>query len=138
MTRSHQKGFTLVELMVTAAILAILTAIAIPAYNNYVRTARHAEAGKEIEALKLAQEEFFLENGNYFIGVDTPDIIGNAAGYWLPGKWNTADTDAVNEARLNFTYVITTTDAAANYTITATGQNDVENTTVFTYAHSNQ
>lgn len=136
--KRRSSGFTLIELMIAVAILAILAAIAIPAYEGYVTTANNTEASKEIEALKLAQEEFFLENGNYFTGVDTPTIIANAAGYWLPGKWNTADADAVNEARLNFTYTITSTDTAANYTITATGQNRVDSATVIPYTHSNQ
>ena len=40
----NQKGFTLIELMVTVAIVGILAAIAIPIYNNYITKVRIAEA----------------------------------------------------------------------------------------------
>jgi len=59
-------GFTLIELMVTVAVLAVIASLAIPAYRDYVTTARFTEAQNEISAIILAQEEFFLDNGNYF------------------------------------------------------------------------
>ena len=47
------KGFTLVELMITVAIVAILAAIAIPSYNQYVLRANRAEAQGELMQLSL-------------------------------------------------------------------------------------
>lgn len=59
-------GITLIELMVVVAILAVISAIALPAYRNYVTTSHYAECQTEAAAIKLAQEEFFLQNSSYF------------------------------------------------------------------------
>jgi len=60
------KGFTLLELMIVVAIIAILSGIAIPAYNGYITTGRLTECANEITAIKLAQKQFFLENNRFF------------------------------------------------------------------------
>ena len=44
MNKARQKGFTLLEIMVTVAIVGILAAIAIPIYNNYITKTRIADA----------------------------------------------------------------------------------------------
>jgi len=60
------KGFTLLEMMIVVAIIGILSAIAIPAYNGYITTARLEECANEIAAITLAQKQFFLENNSFF------------------------------------------------------------------------
>jgi len=60
------QGFTLIELMIAVAIIAILGAVAIPAYNGYIQTARLEECANEVAAISLAQRQFFLENNTYF------------------------------------------------------------------------
>lgn len=65
MARRNPTGFTLVELMVTVGILAILAAVAVPAYRNYVD---RAEQSKAVEALMRAQmemEAFWADNNRY-------------------------------------------------------------------------
>lgn len=61
----REKGFTLIELMITVAILAILAAVAIPVYNNYVHSARSAEATTNISGIRTLQESWFAENNVY-------------------------------------------------------------------------
>ncbi|WP_017443656.1 pilin [Gayadomonas joobiniege] len=51
MKRSNQ-GFTLIELMIVVAIIGILAAVAVPAYNEYFKSARSTEAIQQADALK--------------------------------------------------------------------------------------
>jgi type IV pilus assembly protein PilE len=66
--RALQIGFTLIEVMVTVAILAILSAIAIPIYTNYVA---RSEVQNGVQGLALARtrmEQYFLDNRTYANG----------------------------------------------------------------------
>jgi type IV pilus assembly protein PilA len=55
--KSMQKGFTLIELMIVVAIIAILTAIALPAYQDYTVRTKVSEALVQLDAGKLAVAE---------------------------------------------------------------------------------
>ena len=56
MNTKNQKGFTLIELMIVVAIIGILAAIALPAYQNYVQKARFSEVLNASAAAKTAVE----------------------------------------------------------------------------------
>lgn len=86
-----KKGFTLVELIVTVSIIAILAAIAIPAYVGQQKRATRSEAYSNLSALRLLEEQYYAENGAYTVSLGTcaKDRPGNitliqAAGA-LPG-----------------------------------------------------
>lgn len=55
--KNNQQGFTLIELMIVVAIIAILAAIAIPQYQNYVARSQMSRAVGEIGALRTAVED---------------------------------------------------------------------------------
>lgn len=62
----NNKGFTLVELMIAVAIITIMTGIALPAYNDYVKEARLNSAKSSALSIKPYLEEHYLETGSYF------------------------------------------------------------------------
>lgn len=77
------KGFTLIELMIVVAIIAILAAIAIPAYQNYLIRAQVSEGMVLADSAKTAVWDFFAQNGrspggNLSVGLAQPaSISGN-------------------------------------------------------------
>ncbi|EPI6706243.1 pilin, partial [Neisseria gonorrhoeae] len=77
-----QKGFTLIELMIVIAIVGILAAVALPAYQDYTARAQVSEAILLAEGQKSAVTEYYLNHGkwpedNDKAGVASPDkIIG--------------------------------------------------------------
>ncbi len=58
-------GFTLIELMITVAILAILSAIALPSYSEYVKKGKRTEAKVELLRIGQMQESYFVQNLSY-------------------------------------------------------------------------
>jgi type IV pilus assembly protein PilE len=61
----QHKGFTLIEIMIVVAIIGILTAIAIPAYGNYVKRARITEAVAALSEMRVKLEQHFQDNRTY-------------------------------------------------------------------------
>ena len=60
-----ERGFSLMELMIAVAVMAILTVIAYPSYNNYIASAKRAEAKETLlEAAQYLERQFTAE-GNY-------------------------------------------------------------------------
>jgi type IV pilus assembly protein PilA len=74
MLKQVQKGFTLIELMIVVAIIGILAAIAIPAYQNYTIRAQVTEGLTLADGWKTAIAEYYANTGNM------PAAVGNLAG----------------------------------------------------------
>ena len=81
--RKVQQGFTLIELMIVVAIIGILAAIAIPAYQNYTRKAEFTEVISQTSPFKTAVEEC-VSDGSCLSGTTIQGIsavAGNTTGF---------------------------------------------------------
>jgi type IV pilus assembly protein PilE len=61
----RQSGFTLIELMITVAVIAILAAVALPNYTDYVRRSKIQEATSQLLAMRVKMEQYFQDNRQY-------------------------------------------------------------------------
>lgn len=101
--RRRARGFTLIELMVTVAIAAILASVAIPMYRDYVIRSRIIDATSKLSDFRVRMEQYFMDNRTY---VDS-------------GKCGVADPKDTDDAG----FTITCADASATaYTATAKGK----------------
>ena len=70
----RNRGFTLIELMIVVAVIAILSAIAIPAYTQYVARSKLTEAFSGLSGMAVAAQQYYQDNRTYLAGNGT----GNA------------------------------------------------------------
>jgi type IV pilus assembly protein PilE len=129
------KGFTLIEIMVTVAIVGILAAIALPNYTSYVARARRADARAQLVQAAQFMQRYFSANDSYTTnraGV-TVNVIDA-----IPGsiKQSPSDGAAVYQLSVSATasaYTLTmapvsggvaATDACGSFTLTSTGIRD--------------
>jgi len=58
-------GFTLIELLIVIAIIGILSAVGIPAYNGYINSTKESAAKNDLQAIALMQADYFSDNNSY-------------------------------------------------------------------------
>jgi len=128
--RSRLAGFTLIELMITVAIVGILAAIALPAYMNYVTRGKLVAMTNQLTAYRTAMEQYYQDNRSYST-VNSITSPCTDTTNWAK-SWGSSSTG-------NFTLAcsISTTNTNPNYLLTATGTSGAINGTAYTVDQAN-
>jgi len=119
-----QRGFTLIELMITIAIIAILAAIALPAYNDYTQRAKLTEAFTALSDFRVRMEQFYQDNRIYTgAGLDGCGVASPNSKYFTFGCVPAAQTYTItatgiaNEGLTNFIYTLNENNVRATTTL---------------------
>lgn len=115
---SQATGFTLIEIMIVVALIAILSAIAMPAYNNYINRGHLKTAQADLIALSLNLENFYQKRLAYPATANTDSNTTGKVKGLFPG-WSPAAGEKFDYATQNGG---SGTAATTGYTVTATGK----------------
>lgn len=112
-------GFTLIELMVVVAVVAILASIALPSYIEQVRKGKRAEAIQALGDLQLRQERWRADRPSYGNTTGADEAAGNLFG-------TVANVNDYNGG-LKYYNISATGNSATGYTLTATRKGELAN-----------
>jgi type IV pilus assembly protein PilE len=98
--KSHCKGFTLVELLISVAIVGILAGIVYPSYTDSVKRSRRSEAMVELVRVANMQEQYFADNRTY--ATDMTKLGFPADPYITENGYYSIDTAAVTTIANDF------------------------------------
>ncbi len=120
------RGLTLIELMVTVAILAIVASIAYPAYKGYTVTANRSDGKIALNKIAMAQERFFSENNSYTTNISL--LPGYTSNPFLTEKGKYSISAAAGPGGITTSFILSATpqgsqanDNCTNLTLSSAG-----------------
>ncbi len=128
-----QQGFTLIELMIVVAIIGILAAIALPAYQDYTRRAKVSEGISMANTVKTNVTEFYATEGQWpefpaSVGITTAPS-GEAFTSIVYSRITSAAAPTGQSGRIVITYITPVGDSNTENTVTmeaAVGESDIK------------
>ena len=111
-------GFTLIELLVVVAIIGILSAVGIVAYNGYITGAEKKTSESIVLQISLAQQEYYSENGTYYATTSGSSCSPSTSTSAL------IDTNLLNSSLLNDTEYLNVCSFASGDTFGVVGLTD--------------
>lgn len=123
--RTKHSGFTLIELMITVAIIGILTSIALPSYQAHVTKTQRTDAQGALSSFSVAMERYFAANNTY-VGAATGGTTAATAAPAAPKTTVFANQSPLDQSTKLYNLTIQA-ETATTYTlraapITGTGQ----------------
>lgn len=107
------KGFTLIELVITVTIIAIVAGIAVPSYTSMIQKSRRADAKTALEEASAKQERIYVETGGYTNDVSrlvsNDDGVSSPEGYYTISVANADCSRTVNGSTLYSCFSLTAT-----------------------------
>ena len=129
-TRFALAGFTLIEVMITVAVIAIIAAVALPSYFDYVTRSRLVEARSNLADMRTRFEQFFLDNRTYPAACVAASATPSATQIRLPGSAKFFSYTCDNLGANTYRVIATDTSGAQKFVFTVNEQNVRQTTQV--------
>ncbi len=114
--KNRASGFTMIELMIVVLVIGILSAIAIPNYNDYLLKGKLAEAATLLTDLQTREEQYYQDNRTYVNGM-TPRAAGTYFTTTSCVTANSGQTYTCTAVAPTLSYTYSVTEAGTKQTI---------------------
>lgn len=130
-----QAGFTLIEAMIVVVVMAVLTIVAYPSYQNYLKKSRRADAQQLMMDIQSRQKQILIEQRGYATAIGATNVA--AAGWTCTGAGTAPGTCTNAHYSITFNPAVDNTATPPSYSICATptsSQQTSDGTLVVTHA----